>query len=310
MPEILNIKIVDQSPAGRGTTAPGGSTTAPGIPGANRSNQGPKAPPIGGRPAAKPPELTPLELQEKRIAAVKGEIQAIAKRGLASIPGGAAIAGRAGNIAAIFGPVGIAAIAVATGLGAAAVAARAFANDVTKQIQALRGVSGPLAVSGAERDVELQLARLRRGQAIGGDLARIERQRTRREVALFDIGTEIREVLLSLSRVFEPIAEVLGNTLSLIAQFLEDTGPLLTFFLKIFVDNSFIGLLSKFSNFMNRILQIIGLADDPIPAGNDAKLGPFMEKFLQSMPGMFDGQAPAVRGVPLDANPFRNPLGV
>ena len=311
MAETLNIKIIDQNPSGQNTTAPVGSTAAPAATNPFRSNQGVKPPPIAGEAIApKPPALTPAEKQEKIMAEARGYVQAVAARGLASIPGGAAIAGRIGSIAAVFGPVGIAAIGLAAGLGTAAIAARTFASDVTKQIQALRAVSGPLAASGAERDVEFQLARLRRADAIGADLARIERLRTRRETALFDIGTEIREVLLNLSRVFDPLAELLNTTLGSFATFLDDNGPLITFVLKLFVDNSFIGLLSKLAEFLNQALKWLGIQNDRDIEDAEDNLGPFMRSFLQGMPGMFEGQAPNVGGIPLDANPFRNPLGV
>tara|TARA_R110000803_G_scaffold210718_2_gene283381 strand:- start:9805 stop:10830 length:1026 start_codon:yes stop_codon:yes gene_type:complete len=108
---------------------------------------------------------------------------------------------------AIMGIVGIG--AAATGL---VLAVRAAYKSIASEVANLKEVSGVVAMAAAETEIKRIRANVDRGKRIGGDVARFERARVEIELAMFELVTEIKEILVKLVvPIMEAIAFLIRN---------------------------------------------------------------------------------------------------
>jgi hypothetical protein len=188
MPEELRITVIDEG-GGTGGVAPASPAAKPAVP----------------KPAEKPE--SPGQQQKAGGRALVGLAQgagvALASGRVAGAVGAVATAA----IKALTGPIGIAAASVAAAFAVATAGVVAFSRVITKQVNDLGELSAVLSQAITERESSRELARLRRADRIGPDLARITRLRTRWEDAMFDIGTEVLDTLLQILKLFQPLLD-------------------------------------------------------------------------------------------------------
>jgi len=119
------------------------------------------------------------------------------------VPGVLAAATTAAKTA--LGPFAIAVTGTTAALGIAALAVRSFGRMIEKNVNDLSEFSGAIA-SAVSASGEAESAALRRrAQAIGPELARAERLRSRFETASMDIWTQILDALLQIVKLIEPM---------------------------------------------------------------------------------------------------------
>ena len=123
-------------------------------------------------------------------------IGAAGRIGIGTAAGGAAAAGgTAAAAGTVLGPFVVVVLAATAALGALVGAIKLFTNIYEKQAMELQGVSGPIAAAVAQRDVNRELARIRRAEEIGPDVARIFSANTRLQDATYELWTQIYDLM-------------------------------------------------------------------------------------------------------------------
>lgn len=185
--------------------------------------------------------------------------------------GGGAIGGSAtvGALASVTG----AGLAIAAAFGAAIVAVKGFTSVVQSQVEMLAGFSGEVAVAQAETQLRRQMARFRRGQRIGSELASAENIRSRFETALFDVNTEILGIVLRIFRLMEPVLEPLLAGLEVLIELPDRLASELKGMAKLLRLNG----MGFVADILKGMADILGRDDDD-------KLGIDLDPFL----GLFD----------------------
>jgi len=290
MAEELRIIVTDEGgpppatapvapPVGTSPSVPASATSStagvpgviPGVPGSI-----PIPPPI------EPPPFTPLDRRNQSLASARRTAQAgvsgISAIAAGNVGGVAAVASSA--LAAITGPVGVASIAITGALGATALALKAFVGAVQRNANDLAGLSTELSAVQAIGGIRREFAQLRRAQQIGPGLARFENLRQQAATQMFDIGTQILDILLQLSQKLEPFIDLALVVLGGISSFLEKNGTsiaeVLAFILR--VGNPLFGTIEVIGQIARQFgVQINN--NDP-----DANADPFTNSFLRGIP--------------------------
>ncbi len=114
-------------------------------------------------------------------------------------------------MAAALGPVGIGLAAVGAATGLAVVGVKKFADSMEAEARKLADKSPDLAMATAQTDINREMASMRRAERIGPKLSNFERVRSKAETALYEIGTEIKDILLKLVEPLLPLVEGAAN---------------------------------------------------------------------------------------------------
>jgi hypothetical protein len=133
--------------------------------------------------------------------------------------GGAGAAEAVGETAGISAAAGSAAAGLAIFTAGAVVAGAAavkLGQVFEEQARGLGQFSPELAIANAQADFNQTLAEIRRAQRIGPDLAEFESERSRIQVALYDVGTELLSVLLQFFRAIEPLVDIVADGLEVV----------------------------------------------------------------------------------------------
>ncbi len=179
-------------------------------------SQGPEATATAAAPTA-PPRTEPPKPGGIPATSAIDQVSGVAGAAAGGDVGGAAaqtIRGAASSL----GAAGTAALGFTAAVGVAAVGIRTFSATVQRQVDQLAGFSIDAARAQAETSLQRELSLIRRGERIGGGVARAERLRRRFEQETFDIQTGIYDVLLKLLAAFEPFLETTADGLNVIGE--------------------------------------------------------------------------------------------
>ena len=172
----------------------------------------------------------------------------------------------------------------------AGIAVKKFADTIESQTDKLAGFSLALSAAQARTEISREAALRRRAERLGPQLASAEVLRRRFEDKLFDLGTEILDILLRLLATFEPIIDVTISAMGLVAKFLEQNAEAIRVVL---------GLMFPILNVLEVIADLIRRfmgeqADDEDV--NDPFAEEFMNLFRRNA-GQNPGRPVAVPGV-------------
>lgn len=256
--EIVDAEIVPDVAGAVGKAASGAgdiadaAMAAGGVAGdAAASAAGPAAAAVGGAAASSAP--------------------AAAVAGVGSGAGGAT-AGIAG-LAAAAGPAGIAIAALAATVGVAAFGVKKFADAMEVEANKLADWSVAISEEMAKSDIKREEAELRRAQRLEEDLSKFESARSDTEVALYDLGTEIKDILL---RFATPLMEVIAQGVTNLTNLYKLLRPFIDAALSflMLVPDVFLKLAKKLGDFIEWVLEKFGAGED-----DDAADG-FTQQFL------------------------------
>jgi len=190
--------------------------------------------------------------------------------------GGAAAGGAAGGLAAlaaVTGPVGIALAALGATVGIAAYAAKKFGDAMQAEASRLADWSAKISLAMAQSDINRQLAELRRAERLGDDLAEFESARSEAEIAFYELGTEIKHILLTLVKPLLPVIEELSKFM---VHALERLGKIVDVLGWIW--DKFSPTNSLIWKMWEAVLRLVGILE---PKEDDGKhIDPFTKAFL------------------------------
>lgn len=302
MPEELKIIVVDEGAARSASTpetppaaaqgAPAGSSPTTFSPPFTSSTFAqpsiPEAPPKPG-----PPEFTPREREEAKFKRLRDQTSKFTSA-LAGAAAGrfGALADQAGGFGqrllsgfttrqtgvggatGLFTAPGIAAIGVfAAALTGAVAVIAAFVAETSRQAKLLARFSPEIARVQQENRFALLDAQQRRAERIGPLVAETEQSRGQLSEAFFDLGTSVRELILTLTDSFTPVLDLARGGV--------EGFTAVTDFVNTIAGNgvvSGIGILDAF-NFLKQIrdgLERIGLLGD-----RNRPHDRFVEQFLE-----------------------------
>lgn len=126
----------------------------------------------------------------------------------------------AATVVTAFSAVAVGVTAAVAAVAAMAFAAKKWAATIASQAETLAGRNASIANAVANSEVQRDFAATRRANAIGPQLAAAERFRSRQEIRLFDINTQILDAMLQITNSLGPFIEIAVGLLETVVSWL------------------------------------------------------------------------------------------